>query len=131
MRAPRLRLRIPEVADPDFTADVRFDEASALLAFVGSADAGARTSLGVLLGDLHEEVLTRRIAVVVVDMTGLDVMAAGCVNALLAWLGRVQELDEAARYRITFRINRSVAWQGNAVKALACFDTDLVTIEGP
>lgn len=126
--AVRLRLRIPEVADPDFAADVVFS-GEATLRLTGSADSHARRQLGELLAQLHAEVGARKLAAVVVDMSALDAMAATCFNELLDWLGRVQELAEAERYKFRFRLNPTVAWQGNCVKALSCFDTALVAIE--
>ncbi len=124
----RLRLRIPEVQDPDFAADVVFG-AEAVLRLTGTADAKAGARLGELLAQLHEELQAKTLRAVLVDMSALDAMAASCFNELLGWLSSVQDLAEAERYKIRFRLNRSVSWQANTVRALSCFDTDLVTIE--
>lgn len=88
-------------------------------------DLGAEHHVG------HAELRSRGQRVVVVDMVTLDAMAAACISELLAWLSHshVQDLDADARYQIRFRLNRSVTWQAGAVRTLACFDTELVTIE--
>lgn len=125
-------MRVPEVADPDFVAEVAFapggPAGEVALVLTGSADHSCKLPLRGLLDQLHAELSAHGHARVVVDMRALDAMAAPCVTELLAWLYRVQDLETHARYRIAFHINRSIAWQAGAVKALACFDTSLVTV---
>lgn len=131
MAAP-LRLRIPEVADPDLAVDARVHDSPkpAEVRIVGSAEANAKQPLKELFDRLHDELVHKRVPEVIVDLRALDAMGGGCMNVLIAWLGRVQEAPEEERYKIRFQVNRAVAWQSGAIKALSCFDTDLVVIEG-
>jgi len=66
---------------------------------------------------------------IVVDMHALEFMAASCFTELVAWLTRLQELEPDDRYRIRFRSNPTILWQKRSLRALSCFDTDIVTIE--
>lgn len=124
-----MRLRVPAVDDPDFVAEVALAEA-AQLKLVGSADTAATTPLAELLATLHGELLAIHCREIVVDMTGLEVMASSCFKELVGWLGKLQELDAQQRYRIRFRSNPAISWQKHSLTALSCFDTDIVTIEG-
>jgi hypothetical protein len=124
----KVRLRVPAVDDPDFVVDMAHGEV-AVLRLVGSADSAATEPLGALFTAVHAELLERKTREIVVDMRGLDRMIAACFRQLVAWLGRVQPLDEQVRYRIRFRLNPSIAWQQHSMPALSCFDTELIAIE--
>jgi len=124
----KVRLRVPAVDDADFVADVAHGEV-AVLRLVGSADNATTTPLGTLIAALHDELIERKTREIVVDMRGLDFVSSSCFKQLLGWLGRLQELAEADRYRIRFRVNPSIAWQKHSLHALSCFDTDLIAIE--
>jgi len=124
-----VRLRVPDVDDPDFVAEVTFGHEGARLALAGSADAGVSARFRELLEQLHEQLCGRRGRVVRVDMAALDRMAAGCFRELAAWVGRLQELPPGERYQIRVRANPAIAWQDGAVRGLACFDTSIVVVE--
>lgn len=123
-----IRLRVPEVADPDFSVELEPGEVP-VLRMVGSADSAATVALGRLLEDVHGALVERRAHEVVVDVRHLDRMIPPCFNELLGWLDRVQRLDPAERYRLRFRFSAAIGWQQNCVPALSCFDTDLITVE--
>jgi hypothetical protein len=123
-----VRLRVPAVDEPDFIAEFVMG-AVAELRLVGSADSAASSALCELLATVHGELIERKSREVVVDMTSLDLMAAACFKELVAWLSRLQELEPDERYRIRFRSNPSILWQKHSLRALSCFDTDIVTIE--
>jgi hypothetical protein len=123
-----VRLRVPAVEDPDFTADVAHGVV-AVLRLVGSADNATTEPLGKLLGTVHDELIERKTREIVVDMRGLDLMNASCFKQLFGWLVRLQELPEPDRYRIRFRVNPAIAWQKSSLHTLSCFDTDLIAIE--
>lgn len=124
-----MRLRVPDVDDPDFVAEVTFGHDGGRLALVGSADAGVSARFRELIDELHAQMCGRRGRAVVVDMQALDRMAAGCFRELVAWVGKLQELPPAERYQLRVRANPAIAWQDGAVRGLACFDTAIVVVE--
>ncbi len=123
-----VRLRVPDVDDPSFVADVSFVE-GAVLRLTGSADSSVTAPLDGLLAELHEEVLGKHLREVVVDMTAVDFMSSPCFKGFLTWIERLQELAPEVRYRIRMRSNPSILWQKHGLQALSCFDTELVKIE--
>src|SRR5688572_12633578 len=122
-----LLLRVPEVDDPDLLVELEL-QGVATLRFVGSADRTTAPKLEQLFDRVHAELEARRARQVIVDMRELDAMHSSCFKALCAWLGKVQDLDAAARYRIRVVTNGTIAWQHHALPALSCFDTALVTV---
>lgn len=122
-----VRLRVPAVDDPDFVAEVSYTD-EAVLRLAGSAHAGATAALGALLHALDGELRDRRAAAVVVDLRGVELMAAACMNELIAWIGRLSERPPGDRYEIRLRANPSLPWQAATLAALACFDTAVVRI---
>ena len=123
-----VRLRVPAIADPDFLADVAYGEI-AELRLSGTADTAATQPLSDLITKLHAELREKHVPEIVVDMHSLEFMAASCFTELVAWLTRLQELEPDDRYRIRFRSNPTILWQKRSLRALSCFDTDIVTIE--
>ena len=123
-----MRLRVPDVDDPDFVAEVTFGHEGGRLALAGSADASASARFRELIDGVHAQLCGRRARAVVIDMQALDRMAAGCFRELVAWVGRLQQLAPAERYQIRVRPNPAIAWQDGAVRALACFDTSIVVV---
>jgi hypothetical protein len=123
----KVRLRVPVVDDPDLIVEMSHGEI-AVLRMVGSADTTATKPLGVLLDQVHDELLARKTPELVLDMRSLDHMGATCLRQLLAWLNRQGELAEADRYRIRVRIQPTLPWQQN-LHALSCFDTTTISIE--
>jgi hypothetical protein len=123
-------LRVPEVDDPDFVAELSHAEGH-LLRLVGSADKTTTEAIGAMLARVHAELCRRAARSVVVDLHGVDAMSARAFRQLLAWVESVQVLAPAERYRIRLRGNPALAWQQHGLAALACFDTDVVAIEAP
>lgn len=123
------RLRIPAVEDPDFVVDVQHGGDVSVIKMVGNADAAATGPLGALLEVVHREVMDRARREVVVDLRALEALSAACLRHLMAWIERVRTVALPARYRLRFRVNPAIAWQESSLRSLACFDTDLVTIE--
>ena len=119
---------MPDVDDPSFVAELAWTP-GAVLVLHGSADSTVTAPLGVLLGELHRELLARRATEVVVDMVGVELMIASCVTGFVTWIETLQELAPAQRYRIRMRTNASIPWQKHGLAALSCFDTELVKIE--
>jgi hypothetical protein len=123
-----VRLRVPAVEDPDFVAEVSYAD-GALLRLVGSANAAATEALGELLSSLDAELRERRTRAIVVDLHGMEVMAAPCFNELVTWISRLSEVDPEERYQILVRGNPQILWQQHSLGALACFDTRIVRVE--
>lgn len=121
-------LRVPEVDDPDFIAEMSYAE-GAVLRLSGSADKSSTDAIATMFGALHEELCRRGARTVVIDMTNVDFMAAPCFRQLLAWVTKVQEMDLAQRYKLRLRGNKSLPWQTHSLAALSCFDTDVVSVE--
>ena len=121
-------LRVPEVEDPDFIAEMSYAE-GAVLRLSGSADKTSVDALAAMFDTLHVELCVRGTRALVIDMYDVDFMAAPCFRQLLTLVGRVQELERDRRYRIRLRGNRSVPWQTHSLAALSCFDTDLISVE--
>lgn len=123
-----MRLRVPDVDDPSFVAEVSFT-AGPVLTLHGSADSTVTAPLGALLGELHAELLARNATEIVVEISGVELMNAACVTGFLTWIETLQELPPAQRYRIRMKTNASIPWQKHGLAALSCFDTELVKIE--
>jgi hypothetical protein len=124
----RVRLRVPAVDDPDLLAEMSHGEV-AVLRLVGSADTAAIEPLGALLRTIHDELIARATPEIVVDVRGLDLMSAGCLRQLLAWLARVHETALEQRYQIRIRVNPAIGWQQHSLHALSCFDTETISVE--
>lgn len=123
-------LRVPEVEDPHFVAELSYVE-GAVLRLSGSADKTSVDVIADMFGRLHDELCQRATRAIVIDLRDCDYMAATCFRQLLAWVNKVQELDDDKRYKIRLRGNRSLAWQVHSLAALACFDTELISVEAP
>jgi anti-anti-sigma regulatory factor len=122
-------LRVPEVEDPDFIAEMTYAD-GAVLRLTGSADKTATVAIAAMFTALHDEMCTSGTRALVLDMKDVEYMSARCFRQLLAWVGKVQELDKDKRYKIRLRGNPSLAWQKHSLGALACFDTEMITLEG-
>jgi hypothetical protein len=121
-------LRVPEVDDPDFIAEMTSTD-GARLRLSGSADKTTTEAIAGMFAALHDELREQGTRAVVIDMHDVDFMAAPCFRQLLAWVGRVQELDAAQRYQIKLRGNKALPWQVHSLAAVQCFDTELISIE--
>lgn len=122
-------LRVPEVDDPDFVAEMSYAEGP-VLRLTGSADKTSTDALASMFTAVHDELCSRGARTVVIDMTDVDFMAAPCFRQLLAWVNKVQEMDGERRYKLRLRGNRSLPWQIHSLAALSCFDTELLSVEG-
>ena len=121
-------MEVPGITEPGFAAEVRFEE-PVTLALRGSADNAASGTLGTLLRRLHEQLVAHAAREVIVDMVQLEFMNASAFNALVSWLGLVQELPPERRYQMRFRSSDKILWQKRSLRTLSCFATDLIEIE--
>ena len=65
---------------------------------------------------------------VVVDLRGLELMSAACLQALLTWVSDIQELPAGARYQVRFIANPALPWQTSNLHAIQSFARDLITV---
>jgi hypothetical protein len=122
------RVEVPGISEPGFAAEVRSDDPTTL-ALRGTADNAASGTLGALIGRLHDQLVAHAAREVVVDMVQLEFMNASAFNALVSWLGLVQELPPERRYQLRFRSSDKILWQKRSLRTLSCFATDLIEIE--
>jgi hypothetical protein len=114
--------------------DVHFQAAvelapHATLRLAGNADSSSSAGLAVLLDGLHARLLAAHAHDVVVDIRMLEFMNASCFNAIVSWLSMITELPPGERYLLKFESNTSIPWQRRSLRTLACFATDLVTVD--
>ena len=119
---------VQPIQQANFAAEVSLGE-PAELRLAGSADAGATSDLLALVTQLHEAVAAAGTTEVVVDLRMLEFMSAASFNALVSWLGLVNDLPPEKRYRIRFRSAATILWQRRSLRTLSCFATDVVAIE--
>ena len=112
----------------DFEASPSFG-GEPTLELVGSADGRVAPALLVLVTALHDRLCIDHVDRITVDMHRLEFMNASAFNALVTWLGLVNDLDPEARYKLRFRTNPAVHWQRRSLRTLSCFATDLVEVE--
>lgn len=116
------------IRDLDFEAAVELAP-RATLRLVGNADSAICDPLAALLTGLHARLRAAGTRDVVVDIRALEFMTASCFNTLVAWLALITELPADERYRVQFESNIAIPWQRRSLQTLACFATDLVTVE--
>lgn len=119
---------VQPIHQPDFAAEVSLGD-PAELKLVGSADAGTATELARLVSEIHSAMSDRGIREVIVDLRTLEFMSAGSFNALVTWLGLVNELPPEQRYRMRFRSSSNIMWQRRSLRTLSYFATDIIVIE--
>jgi len=95
----------------------------AVVRLAGSADTATAELLGTEIDTLHAELVDRKTPELVVDLRALDHMSASCLKELMRWFAAADQ-----RYRVRVRINSDLPWQAS-LNALACFDTNTITIE--
>jgi hypothetical protein len=115
--------------DLDFEANVELD-LRPVLRLRGNAVGPSVPQFAGLVLDLHHELVERYALAVMIDIRALEVMSSVCFNVFVNWLGVIQEMPVDDRYRLRFKSNRTIPWQGRSLRALACFATDLVIFEG-
>jgi hypothetical protein len=121
---------VPSIEEPDFAAVISRPQVGPVeLRLAGIADSRAAAALEELVARLHGVMVAEGERAVVVDLRALEFMSALAFNALVGWLGKVNELAAEQRYQIRFRSHPELPWQRRSLKTLACFATDLVTIE--
>lgn len=109
--------------------EVTSQPGSVRVRLAGEADLTAAEGLRAALADAHARALSEPRDEVVVDLTTLQFMNSTCLKALLTWLGTVDGLDGAERYRVRLISSRDVPWQRRSLQALVNFAPGLVTVD--
>jgi hypothetical protein len=120
---------LPTLSQPGFQLTTAESEAGLDLHFSGTADMHAIDTLDEYLGAVHDAALERRARRVRVDFRQLEFMNSSCFKSFVTWIGRVQDVTPADRYKIEFQSNPQMHWQRRSLNALRCFAIELVSIE--
>jgi len=99
------------------------------LFLVGTADSRSSTDLDAFLADIHTRLQAMSAAEVVIDFRELEFMNSSCFKAFVTWISAVQDLPEAARYKLRLRSNAKMHWQRRSLGALSSFGTETVRLE--
>lgn len=121
-------LTLPMVSPPGFVIVPERGEAKLTLRFRGVADMSSIEPLDDYLRAAHQEAKQSNATTVVVDFRALEFMNSSCFKCFVEWLGTVQDLPEAERYKVVFEANRDMHWQRRSLNALRCFAMDVVTV---
>ncbi|HEY4181544.1 MAG TPA: hypothetical protein VGM90_32075 [Kofleriaceae bacterium] len=119
---------IAAVDAEDFKGQALHDGEAIETSLQGTADYAALDALEMMLGRVHAEAKRLGVRNVTVDMRKLEFMNSSCFKTLVSWITDVQELPEAARYKVTFLSNPKLYWQKRSLHSLRSFAVDLVTI---
>lgn len=98
------------------------------LTCTGSAETEAAGVLGKVLDGVHNNAVASSTRSVVADLRGLEFASSSCLKQFVTWLKRVQQLEDARRYRVVFRSNPAHSWQRRSLGALADFAVGFVEI---
>ena len=116
------------VSPPGFVIVPEDGQAKLTLRFKGVADMSSIAPLDDYLRTVHREAKLTGVQTVVVDFKELEFMNSSCFKCFVEWLGTVQDLPEAERYKVIFESNRDMHWQRRSLNALRCFAMDVVTV---
>lgn len=122
-------LQLPLLSPPGFSIVAEHRDQSLVLRFRGNADMSSIEPLDDYLHAVHREASSLAVESVIVDFRALEFMNSSCFKCFVEWLGKVQDLPPASRYRVVFDSNRDMHWQRRSLNALRCFAMDVVTVE--
>jgi hypothetical protein len=105
----------------NFSAITRREAAHVAVQLTGTAD--AEEVLARVFGRIHAMRTD-----VVVDLRGLELMSASCLQAVLTWVSDIQELPASERYQVRFIANPDLPWQTSHLHAVQSFARDLITV---
>lgn len=105
------------------------DDSTLRLALIGTADMRLSNELCRYLSAMHERVISMGLSRVIVDVTRLDFMNSSCFKGFVAWVAKLQTVDEAKRYGLVLQSDPSVLWQRRSLQALTYFAAGAVSIE--
>ena len=94
----------------------------------GTADYAALGALETLLARTHEEATRLGVGEVVVDLQQLEFMNSSCFKCFVSWITEIQELAEAARYKVRFLSSSQLPWQKRSLRSLQSVAVELITV---
>jgi hypothetical protein len=100
-----------------------------MVKLVGSADNEVCGALADFLGHVDEEARAHHSREVTVDLREVEFMNSSGLQAFVAWIGRVRDLDASLQYRIVLLTDEAISWQRRSCRTLAMFASQLVRIE--
>ncbi|MEA2697656.1 MAG: hypothetical protein QOI66_1927 [Myxococcales bacterium] len=112
----------------DFSAEAWSEVEGLQVKLVGTADMSIRDVLSEFLARVHQRALGDRVAEATLDLRQLVFMNSACLKELAVWIGDIQELPAADRYRIVLHSSPEILWQRRSLEALARLGDDLVTV---
>ncbi|MEZ4262136.1 MAG: hypothetical protein R3B36_23855 [Polyangiaceae bacterium] len=125
-------IAIQPIDADDLRAHVARTAEGTTLLVRGSADARSHDALERFLAQVHDQMLSSKEEEIVVDLRDCDFISSSCLKAFVVWLGRIQDGDDGARYKLRFLSDDNKPWQRRSLGTLHCFAVDLVMIaSGP
>jgi hypothetical protein len=112
----------------DFSGEAWNEVEGLQVKLVGTADMSIRDVLSAFLASVHQRALGDRVSEATLDLRQLAFMNSACLKELAAWIGDIQELPAADRYRIVLHSSPEILWQRRSMEALSRLGSDLVTI---
>lgn len=119
---------LPQVSDPDFTAEAQADGRGLAVRLSGTADLNVKRQLDDFLSGIHEAALGLSATEVTLDLRTLEFMNSSCLKGLVTWISSVQDQTIDKRYRITFVSNPDLHWQRRSLHALSRIAGEIVSI---
>ena len=77
---------------------------------------------------VHDAAVTDGLGQVTVDVTTLSFMSSSAIRILIAWLGWIDSLAEARRYRLSFKIQPQFNWQRTTFDVLETLGQGKVSV---
>jgi hypothetical protein len=121
-------LTLPELPAGELRAHAALQDRRIELRLDGAAEYQDPRALDELLHALHEQALGAGITDVDVDLRKLEFINSSCFKSLITWIGLIEELEPARRYRVRFVSDAEMVWQRRSLHALQCFAPDLVVV---
>ena len=123
------RIPIAAVRGDDFAAEAALEGDVPQVELVGKADLNVLADFEQFIGAVHEHTQRLRLQVVRVDLRRLEFMNSSCLRCLIRWVGQIQALEPARRYRLILRSNPALVWQKRSLVALTLLANDLLQID--
>jgi hypothetical protein len=109
--------------------DVKVDAAGPLVSFKGVInDVDPQVFMDPLFDKLHQHMVGKSNAQVVVDLTNLAFMNSCGIKAFIKWVTRQGKTADA--YKVILRHARQVTWQETSLRAVAMLARNVVVLEG-
>ena len=112
----------------DFSGEAWNEVQGLQVKLVGTADMSIRDVLSEFLASVHQRALGDHVTEATLDLRQLAFMNSACLKELAVWIGDIQELPVADRYRIVLHSSPEILWQRRSMEALSRLGSDLVTI---